>query len=123
MRECDAGATRHMQVTLDIPDDVAERLMAAGGDLSRCALEALALEEYKHDQLTKPELRRLLGFGQPRCEFEPCSLDDLARERGVTWNGLVLSRCGALRSSGRRISAIPPEIVDALLEQHSAAKT
>jgi hypothetical protein len=31
-----------------------------GGDLSRRALEALALEEYK---LGKHELRRLLGFG------------------------------------------------------------
>jgi hypothetical protein len=52
-----------MQVTLDIPDHVAERLKAAGGDLSRRALEALALEKYKRGRLTKPELRRLLGFG------------------------------------------------------------
>ena len=51
-----------MNVTVEIPDDVAERLAAAGGDLSRRALEALALEEYKRGRLTKPELRRLLGF-------------------------------------------------------------
>jgi hypothetical protein len=37
-------------------------LLPRGGDLSRRALEALALEEYKHGRLTKPELRRLLGF-------------------------------------------------------------
>jgi uncharacterized protein YgbK (DUF1537 family) len=43
-----------MQVTVDIPDDVAERLKAAGGDLSRRALEALALEAYKRRQLTSP---------------------------------------------------------------------
>jgi hypothetical protein len=36
-----------MNVTLEIPDDVAERLTAAGDDLSRRALEALVLEEYK----------------------------------------------------------------------------
>jgi hypothetical protein len=36
--------------------------MAAGGDLSRRALEALAAKEYKHDRLTKPELERLLGI-------------------------------------------------------------
>lgn len=79
-----------MQVTVDIPDDVAERLKAAGGDLSRRALEAFALEEYKRDQLTKPELRRLLGFStrntldgflKAHDVFEPYSLDDLARER------------------------------------------
>ena len=37
-------------------------LSAAGGDLSRRALEALVAEEYKHGRLTKPDLRRLLGF-------------------------------------------------------------
>jgi hypothetical protein len=79
-----------MHLTLHIPDDVAERLKAAGGDLSRRALEALALEEYKHGRLTKAELRRLLGFGtryaldgflKAHDVFESYSLDDLARER------------------------------------------
>ena len=51
-----------MELTVQIPDDVAERLSAAGGDLSRRALEALVAEEYKHGRLTKPDLRRLLGF-------------------------------------------------------------
>jgi hypothetical protein len=81
---------RAMQLTIDIPDDVAERLKAAGGDLSRRAVEAFALEEYKRGQLTKPELRRLLGFGtrdaldsflKTHGIFESYSLDDLARER------------------------------------------
>ena len=51
-----------MELILYIPDDLASRLSAAGGDLSRRALEALAAEEYKHDRLTKPELQRLLGI-------------------------------------------------------------
>ena len=51
-----------MNVTVEIPDDLAKRLIAAGGDLSRRALEALAAEEYKHERLTKPELQRLLGI-------------------------------------------------------------
>ena len=51
-----------MNLIVKIPDDVAQRLEAAGGDLSRRALEALAIEEYKRGRLTKPELRRLLGF-------------------------------------------------------------
>jgi hypothetical protein len=51
-----------MELSLEIPDDVARRLSAAGGDLSRRALEALLAEEYKRGHLTKPDLRRLLGF-------------------------------------------------------------
>ena len=37
-----------MKVIVQIPDDLAQRLTAAGGELSRRALEALAVEEYKH---------------------------------------------------------------------------
>jgi hypothetical protein len=51
-----------MNLTVEIPDDLAMRLSADGGDLSRRALEALAADEYKHDRLTKPELQRLLGL-------------------------------------------------------------
>jgi hypothetical protein len=52
-----------MNLTVEIPDELAGRLNAADGDLSRRALEALALEEYKSGHLTEDELRRLLGFG------------------------------------------------------------
>jgi hypothetical protein len=48
-----------MDITVHIPDDLAQRL---GRDLPRRALEALALEEFKLGHLTKVELRRLLGF-------------------------------------------------------------
>lgn len=51
-----------MNVTVQIPDDLVKQLTAAGGDLSRRALEALAAEEYRRDRLTKPELQRLLGI-------------------------------------------------------------
>jgi predicted HTH domain antitoxin len=51
-----------MNLTVEIPDDLVDRLNAAGGDLSRRALEALALEEYKSGHITKAEMRRLLGF-------------------------------------------------------------
>jgi Uncharacterised protein family (UPF0175) len=77
-----------MDVTVQIPDDLANR-MAAGGDLPRRALEALAAEEYKRGRLTKPDLRRLLGFetgGQideflkEHEVFEDYTLEDLERE-------------------------------------------
>jgi hypothetical protein len=51
-----------MNLTVQIPDDLAIRLSTVGGDLARRALEAFALEEYKSGHITQPELRRLLGF-------------------------------------------------------------
>jgi hypothetical protein len=58
-----------VQLTVQIPDDLAQRLSAAGGDLSRRALEAFAADEYRNGQLTKPELRRLLDI-EDRYELE-----------------------------------------------------
>jgi hypothetical protein len=51
-----------MNLIVEIPDDIAGRLSAAGGDLSRRALEAFLAEEYKHDRISKPELQKLLGI-------------------------------------------------------------
>jgi hypothetical protein len=78
-----------MELTVQIPDDLATRMSASGGDLSRRALEALALEEFKGGHITKPELRRLLGF-ESRYQldgflkahdvYEDYTLEDLERE-------------------------------------------
>src|SRR5271154_3233597 len=54
--------TAAMNLTIQIPDDLARDLAAAGGDLSRRALEAFALEEFNAGRLTKPALRQLLGY-------------------------------------------------------------
>jgi hypothetical protein len=51
-----------MNLTVEIPDDLVGRLNAAGGDLSRRALVALALEEYKSGHITKAEMPRVLGL-------------------------------------------------------------
>jgi len=51
-----------MNLTVEIPDDLARQLSAGGGDLSRRALEALAADEYRHERLSKPDLQRLLGI-------------------------------------------------------------
>jgi hypothetical protein len=66
-----------MDVTMQIPDDLGKRLAAGGDDLSRRALEGFALEEYKRRQITKAELRRLLGL-ETRYE-----LDGFLKEHGV----------------------------------------
>lgn len=51
-----------MDVQLQIPDDVARVLLSEQKDLSRAALEALALEGYRAGRLSESQIRRLLGF-------------------------------------------------------------
>jgi hypothetical protein len=78
-----------MDVTVQIPDDLAKRLTASGDDLSRRALEGFALEEFKSGHITKAELRRLLGL-ETRYELDgflkvhgvaaDVTIDDLRRD-------------------------------------------
>jgi hypothetical protein len=51
-----------MQITLDLPDDIAQELASRRKDLPRAALESLAVEAYRFHALTATQLRRLLGF-------------------------------------------------------------
>jgi hypothetical protein len=52
----------NMHIDLKVPDDVGSVLQAQYSDLSRAALEALALEGYRTGSLTESQVRRLLGF-------------------------------------------------------------
>jgi hypothetical protein len=54
-----------MQVTLDIPDELAAELIAAGKDPARAALEALAVEGYRTQRLSEYQVRVMLGFETP----------------------------------------------------------
>ncbi len=51
-----------MQITLELPEDIAQGLGSRWKDLPRAALESLALEAYRAQALTAAQLRRLLGF-------------------------------------------------------------
>jgi hypothetical protein len=51
-----------MRITVELPEDIAAHLAAKGENLSRAALEALALEEYRTQRLSTAQLRRLLGY-------------------------------------------------------------
>jgi len=51
-----------MQITLELPEDIAQGLGSRWKDLPRAALESLALEAYRTQALTMAQLRRLLGF-------------------------------------------------------------
>jgi hypothetical protein len=78
-----------MELTLHLPDDIADRL-GADCDLSRRALEALIAEEYRLGHLHKPDLRRLFGFEtsyeidgflKAHNVFEEYTIEDFHREQ------------------------------------------
>jgi hypothetical protein len=79
-----------MEVTLNIPDELAAQIISEGKDPSRTALEALALEGYRTEQMSEAEIRQLLGF-ETRMEvheflkkhdaFLHYSLEDAAKDR------------------------------------------
>jgi hypothetical protein len=51
-----------MQITIELPEDIAVWLESKWKDLPRAALESLALEAYRSRALTAAQLRRLLVF-------------------------------------------------------------
>jgi predicted HTH domain antitoxin len=75
-----------MEVTLRIPDEFVECFKGAGGDLSRQALEALAIEGYREGFLTRFQVGQLLSLSRIETEdflarhvdlydYEPAELD------------------------------------------------
>ena len=66
-----------MQVTIDLPDDIADRLRTKRGDLPRVVLETLAIDGYRSGELTDTEMMRLLGLNNRM------QVDELLRKSGV----------------------------------------
>lgn len=67
-----------VQVTVEFPDDVAAALRSRdNGSLSRRMLEALAVDAYRSRELTRAQVRRLLGL-EHRLD-----VDAFLKERGV----------------------------------------
>ena len=66
-----------MEVTVNIPEDIARQLHTKWDNLPRAALESLALEAYRSGTLTTAQLRRLLGF-ESRYE-----LDGFLKKAGI----------------------------------------
>ena len=80
-----------MQVNVEIPDEMAKRLMPQGQDPARTTIEAVAIEGYRSGALTAYQTRRLLGF-ETRYELDgflkehnvwehAYSLEDLVQDR------------------------------------------
>lgn len=80
-----------MEVTLQIPDDIASHLAQGGADLSRRALEAFAVEELKAGRITEPQLGLMLGLGRVEMDgflkshgiFHEYAIEDFERERAT----------------------------------------
>ena len=78
-----------MEVTLQIPDSIAAQLTQGGGDLTRRALEAFALEELKAGRITEPQLGEMLGLARIQMDgflkshgvYEDYTLEDFEQER------------------------------------------
>jgi predicted HTH domain antitoxin len=57
-----------MHLTIDLPPDISEVLQGRWGDVSRRALEAVAVETYRTGVLSESQIKRLLGF-ENRLQF------------------------------------------------------
>jgi hypothetical protein len=51
-----------MQIVVELPEDIFERLEASWGDVSRGVLEAVAVEGHRAGSLTHDDVARLLGL-------------------------------------------------------------
>jgi Uncharacterised protein family (UPF0175) len=69
-----------MNLELQIPDDVARILSREYADLTRAAVEALALEGYRSNRLSDGQLRQMLGFSSRM------QVHAFLKERGVPLN-------------------------------------
>jgi len=64
-----------MQITLEVPDEIVQRLGAE--DLPRALLESFALEGYRSGTLTEEQVRKILGYGTRM------QVDGFLKEHGV----------------------------------------
>jgi predicted HTH domain antitoxin len=69
--------TDTVRISLDIPDDLVRQLAEGGKDLSRAALEALAIDAYRMNRITGFQLRTLLDIPSRH------ELDELLKHHGV----------------------------------------
>ena len=51
-----------MEVIISLPEDISESLQGCWGNVSRHALEVIAVEGYRTGALTKTQVQRLLGL-------------------------------------------------------------
>ena len=80
-----------MEVTINIPEDVAKVFLADGGDIEREILEATALEGYREGKLSRAQVGRMLDLNRFETEdflkahhaLLHYSMEDLEQDRRV----------------------------------------
>lgn len=99
-----------MKVWLDLPEEVLDQLADKGQDLSRAALEALAIDAYRRNRITAHQLCRLLqipsryeldGFLKHHGVPLEYTVDDFERE-GATSARLIEERQAELAAERDR---------------------
>lgn len=84
---CGRGEVRRpMEISIQIPDEVGERLHSRWQDLPRHALEALVIDAYRRDVLTAAEVQRILGL--PSRHETDAFLNEAGADLGYTWQDL-----------------------------------
>ena len=58
-------------ITVELPESVAEKLGINNKELSRTALEAIALEGYRSDRLTGIQVREICWIWKPDSNWMP----------------------------------------------------
>jgi len=97
LRDLPPASILHLvNITLELPEDIARQLSTEWHDLSRAALEGLALEAYRARKLTSDQMRRLLGF---ETRFE---LDGFLKQHGV-WLNYSIDDLGRDRETHERL--------------------
>lgn len=75
-----------MEISIQIPDEVGERLHSRGKDLPRHALEALVVDGYRREVLTAAEVQGILGL--PSRHDTDAILKKAGADLGYTWQDL-----------------------------------
>ena len=78
-----------MEVLVQIPDAIAPHLIEGDGDLSRMALESVALEALRAGRITEVQLCEMLGLARIQMDgflkshgvYEEYTLEDFEEER------------------------------------------
>ena len=55
-------------ITIELPDTIAQELGRVSGDVSRRVVEAVALDGYRSDQLSRGDVAQLLGLSWHEAE-------------------------------------------------------
>jgi hypothetical protein len=84
-----------MEITINLPEDVAKVFLTNGENIERKILEATALEGYRSGQLSQAQVRRMLGFAtdmqvdsflKEHDVFLEYDLEDIKRETEFSLN-------------------------------------